>query len=77
MAGGHAWHERQPLHRTVHILPECIITIRNSSWGKVMFLHLSVILFTGGGVFLQPVADTPSPRADTPWQTPPWTDTPP
>ena len=35
------------------------------SCGKVMFLHLSVILLKGG------VADTP--RADTPWETPPCT----
>ena len=32
-----------------------------------MFLHLSVILFTGGGVH---------PQADTPGQTPTWVDTP-
>ena len=46
------------------------------SWGKVMFLHVSVILFTGG---FCPIAcwDTPlgpdpsqpgTPRADTPWE---------
>ena len=34
--------------------------------GKIMFLHLSVILFTGGGGVWQ----TP-PQADTPRQTPP------
>ena len=34
-----------------------IFTVRNSSCGKVMFLHLSVILFTGG---IHPLADTPS-----------------
>ena len=47
--------------------------------GKVMFLHLSVILFTGGGGWLPLVwgcvsatlwADTPR-WADPPWQTPP------
>ena len=26
----------------------CIITARKRSWGKVMFLHMFVILFTGG-----------------------------
>ena len=26
-----------------------IFTVRNSNWEMVMFLHLSVILFTGGG----------------------------
>ena len=30
---------------------ECVLTARkrNEVWGKVIFLHLSVILFTGGG----------------------------
>ena len=51
-----------------------------------MFLHLSVILFTGGGCLATPPkADTPSwtdtqaqtpPWADTQAQTPPWADTP-
>ena len=61
-----------------------IFTVRNSSCGKVMFLHLSVILFTGGSVW----SDTPRARhppgrhplgryppwADPPRQThpPPW-----
>ena len=27
----------------------CICTARNEVWGKIMFLHLSVILFTRGG----------------------------
>ena len=35
----------------------------NAVWGKVMFLHLSVILFTGGGVY-------------TPWASTPWADSP-
>ena len=39
----------------------------NEVWGKVIFLHLSVILFTGGGTW-----------AGTPWTgTPPWAGTPP
>ena len=43
-----------------------IITVRNSSCGRVMFLHLSVILFTEGGVVYTPAwADTP-PWADNP-----------
>ena len=51
------------------------------SCGKVMFLHLSVILFTGGvsqhalgqtQPWAPPRTDTPS----TPGQTPPWADTP-
>ena len=33
------------------------ITFRKRSCGKVMFLHLSVILFTGGGVY--PPRQTP------------------
>ena len=55
-----------------------------------MFLHLSVILFTGGSA-IHPLGDTPwadIPQADTPMgrhplvrhppgQTPPWADTPP
>ena len=45
-------------------------TVRKRSCGKVMFLHLSVILSTGGGV-------CPSACWDTPHgQTPPWADTP-
>ena len=42
--------------------------------GKVMFLHLSVILFTGAGcVWQPPPGQTPGrrPLADTPRQTPP------
>ena len=44
------------------------------SCGKVMFLHVSVILFTGGGVWQ---ADTPlAGRHPLPGQSPPWADTP-
>ena len=32
-----------------HLITVKIFTVRNSNCGKVMFLHLSVILFTGGG----------------------------
>ena len=48
------------------------------SCGKVMFLHLSVILFTGRCKL--PWTDTPlerHPQADTPWQTLPPGQTPP
>ena len=45
-------------------------TIRNSSCGKVMFLNLSVILFTGG-VYTPPGQTPPHPG-----QTPPRADTP-
>ena len=41
------------------------------SCGKVMFLHLSVILFTGGGG----VCQIPSRRHPPPGQTHPWADT--
>ena len=41
------------------------------------WLPLTVILSTGGGVCPSACWDTPSPRADTPWQTPPRADTPP
>ena len=48
------------------------------SCGKVMFLHLSVILSTEGVPGRPPQADPPgqtppgqTPRAGTPWQTPP------
>ena len=38
------------------------ITVRNEV-AKVMFLHLSVILFTGGGVCLSACSDTTHPRS--------------
>ena len=47
----------------------------NEVWGKVIFLHLSVILFIGWGICLiacwdtaplGPEAGTPPPGADTP-----------
>ena len=57
------------------------ITTRNESCSEVIFLYLSVILFTGGLCHTAPRADTPlgrhTPRADTPWDRhPPWADTP-
>ena len=58
----------------------------NEVWGKVMFLHLSVILFTGeccvfqhatggGGVVSAsgPGGVHPQGHTHTPGQTPPWT----
>ena len=58
----------------------------NEVWGKVIFLHLSVILFTGGGEVPGKVPRPPGRY--TPWQlhppagtppagTPPWAGTPP
>ena len=42
------------------------------SWGKVMFLHLSVILFTGGGCLPQCMLEyTPLGQTPPPGQTPP------
>ena len=49
-----------------------IFTGRNEVVAKVIFLHLSVILFTGGGVCLSACWDTIPPGAD-----PPGADTPP
>ena len=49
------------------------------SWGKVMFLHVSVILFTRGGICLSARWDTPLAR-QTPSsgkETPPARQTPP
>ena len=43
-----------------------MFTARKRSCGKVMFLHLSVILFTGGGL----------PDKDSSGQRPPWTEIP-
>ena len=56
----------------------CLLPPTNKVWGKVMFLHLSVILFTVGRGYTPPM-QTPSgrhplgrhPLVDTPWQTPP------
>ena len=41
---------RRPLQGTVRILLECILVTACKVWGKVIFLHLSGILFTGGGI---------------------------
>ena len=51
-----------------------VITVRKRSCGKVMFLHLSVILFRGEVWQTPPWADTP--RSDPPRQTPPQADNP-
>ena len=54
-----------------------VITGRNEVVAKVIFLHLSVILFTGGGVSASVHAGMPSPKSSNPWsrhlpeQTPP------
>ena len=48
------------------------------SCGKAMFLHLSVILFTGGLSGRHPHGrHTHPPWAETPWVDTPWADTPP
>ena len=54
------WRLTRVPSRGVFLLPA------NEVWGKVMFLHLCVILFTGGGSLPNP------PRCRPPWmQTPP------
>ena len=52
---------------------ECLLPPANEVWGKVIFLHLSVILFTGGGTW----ACTPPTAGTPPGQVPPWVGTPP
>ena len=56
--------------RAVRILLECILVYYHPqrSCGKIMFLHVSLILFTEGRALCQ----TPTLRTDTP----PWTETP-
>ena len=50
----------------------------NEVWGKVIFLHLFVILFTGGGVCLSACWDTPpGPPPPGPATSPPGTSPPP
>ena len=56
-----------------------IITVRNSSWGKVIFSQAPVILSTGGGVFplgRPPLLGRHPLGRHLPGQTPPWADTP-
>ena len=50
---------------------KCVNYRPQRSWGKVMFSHVSVILFTRG------VSTTLPPGQTPPRQTPPWADTPP
>ena len=60
------------LKHNLYLLPTA-----NAVWGKVMFLHLCVILFTGGSAQHPPDADPPG-WADppgvrqTPWMQTPW-----
>ena len=49
-----------------------LLPLTKEVWGKVMFLHLSVILFTRGGVSQHAMEQTSPPsRADPPGQTHP------
>ena len=50
---------------------DVIITVRNSSCGKVMFLHLSVIMFTAGVCSGTPLGQTSPWEYTPPGQTPP------
>ena len=54
--------------RIRHLVSGNVITARKRSCGKVMFLHLSVVQFTGGVMMSLPVMDstTPSPQDGTP-----------
>ena len=70
---------RRALFAVWHII-ESVVTARKRSWGKVIFLHVSVILSTGWvwQADTPPSRQTPPmsgrhPPADTPWQkdTPP------
>ena len=61
------------IHPTGRALISYWLPSKNEVWGKVMFLHLSVILFMGWGClphcmlgYTQPLG----PEADTPGQTP-------
>ena len=45
---------------------EVFFAVLNSRCGKLMFLHLSVILFTGGCLGRHPQADAPPPGRQTP-----------
>ena len=53
-------------HRAIAKAKMFFIIGRNEVVAKVIFLHLSVILFTGGGVSASVHAGIPPPRADTP-----------
>ena len=68
------WHPRSHLVE----LPLLDIYHPQLSCGKVMFSQVSVILFTGGGVWQTPPSPVRHPLGQTPLpkQTPPWTDTP-
>ena len=73
------WHQcLKSLGTTSAPYNEHIFTVRNKV-AKIVFLHLSVILFTGGGVCLSACWDTTTPREQTPPRTrhPPGADTPP
>ena len=77
------WADTSLPQQTVRILLECIlVTTHERSCRQVMFLHLSVILFTEevgipacitGHMGRHPPGQAPHPQADTP---PPWADTP-
>ena len=67
---GHACHVHEKC--SLYHFEECNYFYRlQRSCDKVMFLHSSVILFTGGVCHTIPWADTPTPRADTPRADPP------
>ena len=71
------------LRKVQKILPNVtVITGRNEVLAKVIFLHMSVILFTGGEGFSLPDPPDGEPPLDggtppPPWRTPPDGGTPP
>ena len=65
MAGGRPMHETHPLKSVACILLECILVTTDKVWGKVMFLHLSVILFTLGCAYSSMQWGRHTPWADT------------
>ena len=65
----------------MHIINEWFHYRWQRSCGKVMFLHVPVILLTGVGVSVRetPQTETPgqrTPRQRSPWTETPWTETP-
>ena len=65
----------QPQTVIIKVTYSWLFYLRQRSCGKVMFLHLSVIVSTAGGCLPPPWADTPLSR--DPWADTPSADTPP
>ena len=65
--------EKELLSYSLFLLVHCLFTGRNEVVAKVIFLHLSVILFTGGGSASvhAGIPPGPDPPSGTPPSTPP------